>query len=78
MNCQMNSEGYAFLEGGLGVLPQKIFGFEGHMWCIQMHFGVNLPQYPYPHFLKKMLFRFTLNSKKLKSDLSLKILSRAG
>ena len=44
--------------GGLGILPQKIFGFEGCKCCTPTHFWVILPSTP-----KKMIFRFTLNSR---------------
>ena len=42
-----------------GVLPQRIFGSEGHKWYIPTLFWATLPQYQYMHPLKISLQIYT-------------------
>ncbi len=58
-SMQRNFIGYILLQGGLGVLPQKLFDLRGFKGCILVLLWVALIKYPYPTPSKKILFRFT-------------------
>ena len=44
----MNPKLNIHFQGGLGVLPQKLFGFWGRKWYIPVPFWVTVLQYPLP------------------------------